>query len=116
MTGGMFAGFGKSQPIVNNAFHSGMPACRNIVEDRSMFRIAIIMGWRGLIYLLIDRKYDYMLGMEDALNEQKFKLVLNLLKKTPDDSTVQKYNKNNQNLLHIPVSYTHLTLPTKRIV
>jgi len=75
---------------------------RTIIDiPQSMFRIAIRMRWQGLLYLLLDKEYDYMLGMEDALSEGKYQLLLNLLKKTAQDSIVQKFNNKKQNLMHI---------------
>ena len=59
------------------------------------------MGWQGLLYLLLDKNYDYMLGMEDALSECKYQLLLNLLRKTAKDSIVQRFNSKHQNLMHI---------------
>lgn len=70
-------------------------------EPQSMFRVAIRMGWQGMLYLLLDKRYDYMLGMENALTEGKYQLLLNLLRKTAKDSVVQRYNDNDQNLIHI---------------
>jgi hypothetical protein len=36
----------------------------------------------------LDSKYDYMLAMQDALDEKKFNLVLTLLSKTADNNVV----------------------------
>jgi ankyrin repeat protein len=95
-----FRGFGYQQPKQPSRKKKG--GRKTVTEEPfSMFRVAIREGWQGLVYLLIEKKYDYMLGMQDALTEEKFKLVLNLLKKTPDDRIVQKTNSKNQNLLHL---------------
>lgn len=51
--------------------------------------------------MILDNKYDYMLAMQDALDERKFYLVLTLLSKTADNSVVQKKNELSQNLMHI---------------
>ena len=78
------------------------PSNKTVTDSpQSMFRIGIRMGWQGLLYLLLDKNYDYMRGMEDALTEAKYQLLLNLLKKTADDSVVQRTNDKKQNLLHI---------------
>lgn len=50
---------------------------------------------------MLDNGYDYMLAMQDAMDEKKFLLVLTLLAKTPDDSVVQQTNNKQQNLFHI---------------
>jgi len=60
---------------------------------RSTFRIAIQAGQQGLAYLILDKKYDYMLAMQDAMDEKKFQLVLTLLLKTADDEIVCQKNK-----------------------
>jgi len=70
-------------------------------NEESMFRIGIKKGWQGLLYLLLDKNYDYMRGMEDALSEKKFYLLLKLLKKTAKDEVVQRFNDKKQNLFHI---------------
>lgn len=49
----------------------------------------------------MDNKYDYMLAMEDALDEKKFQLVITLLAKTQDDEIVRQNNAKGQNLMHI---------------
>ena len=63
---------------------------------------------------MLDNSYDYMLAMQDAMDEKKFMLVLTLLSKTPDDAVVQGKNSKQQNLFHIlsmnasSCSYEHL--------
>lgn len=42
--------------------------------------------------MILDNKYDYMLAMQDALDEKKFNLVLTLLSKTSDNRIVQRKN------------------------
>ena len=54
----------------------------------SAFRTAIHGGQQGIAYLILDNGYDYMLAMQDALDEQKFQLFLTLIQKTADDSIV----------------------------
>jgi len=106
--------FGNPMPNMNygggynpnlNRMNKGMPQNNTgkTVTDiaKSMFRVAIIMGWQGLLYLLLDKHYDYMRGMEDALSEGKYQLLLNLLKKTAQDEVVQRFNDKKQNLMHI---------------
>ena len=39
---------------------------------RSAFRTAIRSAQQGIAYLILDNGYDYMLAMQDALDEQKF--------------------------------------------
>ena len=92
-------GFGQSYPNYGNQqqFNRNLTVTGNAM---SMFRIGIRMGWQGLLYLLIDKNYDYMLAMEDALSEAKYQLLLNLLKKTSKDSVVQHFNSKHQNLMH----------------
>ena len=60
-----------------------------------MFKMAIRGGQQGLAQLMLDNNYDYMLAMQDAMDEKKFLLVLTLLAKTPDDSVVQQKNSKN---------------------
>jgi len=57
-----------------------------------MFRIAIKHQQLGLAYLMLDSGYDLMHAMQDALDEQKFQLVLTLLAKNPDDAIVRRKN------------------------
>ena len=66
-----------------------------------MFRLAISHGQLGLAYLMLDQGYNLMHAMQDALDEQKFQLVLTLLAKNPDDAVVQRKNQKDQNLFHI---------------
>ena len=54
----------------------------------STFRVAIQNQQQGLAYLILDNGYDYMLAMQDALDERKFNLVLTLLSKTADNAVV----------------------------
>ena len=54
-----------------------------------MFKVAIRAGQQGLAYLILDKGYDLMLAMQDAMDEKKFMLVLTLLSKNPDDEIVQ---------------------------
>jgi len=58
----------------------------------STFRVAIRAGQQGIAYLILDNGYNYMLAMQDALDEQKFQLFLTLIQKTADDAIVQKRN------------------------
>ena len=46
---------------------------------RSAFRTAIRSAQQGIAYLILDNGYDYMLAMQDALDEQKFQLFLTLI-------------------------------------
>eukprot|EP01022_Parablepharisma_sp_SALTPOND_P016007 TRINITY_DN2302_c3_g1_i1.p1 TRINITY_DN2302_c3_g1~~TRINITY_DN2302_c3_g1_i1.p1 ORF type:complete len:1273 (+),score=196.37 TRINITY_DN2302_c3_g1_i1:5084-8902(+) len=95
-------GFGNNPTQYGNAKMPQTSQGRTVTDTpKSMFRIAIRMGWQGLLYLLLDKNYDYMLGMEDALSEGKYQLLLNLLKKTAQDSVVQRFNDKKQNLMHI---------------
>ena len=68
---------------------------------RSTFRVAIQASQQGIAYLILDNKYDYMLAMQDALDESKFQLFLTLIAKTSDDAVVQQKNDKGQNLMHI---------------
>jgi len=67
----------------------------------SLFRIAIHRGWQGLAYMMLDHGYNYMLAMEDAMTEGKFRLVLTLLSKISDENVVRQFNDLGQNLFHI---------------
>ncbi len=73
--------------------------------QESMFRVGIRMGWQGLLYLMLDKNFDYMRGMEDALSERRYQLLLKLLRKTAKDSVVQKFNEKKQNLMHVLAMY-----------
>ncbi len=99
-----------NRPMIPNAYPQKMGGQQAMPGDtqrtvtgtaQSMFRVGIRMGWQGLLYLLLDKNYDYMLGMEDALSEGKYQLLLNLLKKTAKDEVVQRFNDKQQNLMHI---------------
>ena len=70
-------------------------------EPKSMFRVAIQNQQQGIAYLILDNGFDYMLAMQDALDEKKFQLMLTLLSKTSDDEVVKQKNAKNQNLMHI---------------
>ena len=70
-------------------------------EGWSTFKTAIHAVQQGIAYLILDNGYDYMLAMQDALDQKKFQLVLTLLAKTADDSIVQQKNQKGQNLMHI---------------
>ena len=72
-----------------------------VTEPKSTFRHAIRSGQQGVAYLILDNGYDYMLAMQDAMDEAKFQLVLTLLSKTSDDRIIQRKNAKGQNLLHI---------------
>jgi len=67
----------------------------------SFFRIAVHRGWQGIAYMLLDYKYDYMRALQDAMIEQKFKLVHTLLSKDPDGEVLRNLNEEKQNLIHI---------------
>ena len=45
------------------------------------------------------------MAIMDAMDEEKFRLVLTLLNKTSDNSVVQKKNDEKQNLFHIFAKY-----------
>ena len=45
----------------------------------SAFRMAIHAGQQGIAYLILDNGYNYMLAMQDALDEKKFLLFLTLI-------------------------------------
>ena len=51
--------------------------------------------------MILDNGYDYMLAMQDALDDKKFNLVLTLFSKVPDDRIIQQKNSKQQNLMHI---------------
>lgn len=76
-----------------------------------MFRVAIKHQQLGLAYLMLDNDYDYMHAMQDALDEQKFQLVLTLLAKNPDDEIVRRKNLKGQNLFHILCQNSRLCKP-----
>jgi hypothetical protein len=67
----------------------------------SAFKHSIRQQQLGLAYLILDNNYDYMLAMQDSLDERKFNLVLTLLDKTADDNIVRQKNKDGQNLMHV---------------
>lgn len=71
------------------------------LSNKSAFRISIQNQQLGIAYLILGSKYDYMLAMQDALDDRKFNLVLTLLSKTADYKVVQRKNALNQNLMHI---------------
>ena len=59
------------------------------IPPKSTFRIAIQGSQQGIAYLILDNGYDYMLAMQDALDENKFQLFLTLISKTSDNRIVQ---------------------------
>ena len=63
-----------------------------VTEPWSTFRHAIRGGQQGVAYLILDNGYDYMLAMQDAMDESKFQLVLTLLNKTSDDNIIKRKN------------------------
>lgn len=72
-----------------------------VAAPKSMFRVALACGQLGLAYLMLDRGYSPMSAVQDALDEQKFQLVLTLLSKCPDNSVIQQKNEQQQNLFHV---------------
>ncbi len=66
-----------------------------------MFKLAIRAQQQGLSYLMLDKHYDYMLAIQDAMDEAKFHLVLTLFSKTAEDKIIQQKNDKNQTLFHI---------------
>lgn len=77
------------------------PSIEPVTDPKSTFRHAIRNGQQGVAYLILDNGYDYMLAMQDAMDEGKFQLVLTLLSKTADDKIIQRKNSKGQNLMHI---------------
>ena len=71
-----------------NAYSTGDLIGENDHEGVSMFKLAIRGGQQGLAYLMLDKGYDLMHAMQDAMDEKKFMLVLTLLSKTPEDEVV----------------------------
>ena len=59
-----------------------------VTEPQSTFRHAIQGGQQGVAYLILDNGYNYMLAMQDAMDEAKFYLVLTLLNKTADEKVI----------------------------
>jgi ankyrin repeat protein len=62
-------------------------------EPKSTFKTAIENGQQGIAYLILDNGYNYMLAMNDALDDGKLQLVLTLLSKTSDDEVIQRKNE-----------------------
>ncbi|CAG9315884.1 unnamed protein product [Blepharisma stoltei] len=91
---GMFGGMSRARPTKPST-NSSLPQ-----GTYSMFRAAIIQGWQGAAYLMLYNGYPYMLAMQDAMNEMKFKLVKTLLAKVGDDKKLQEINEDGQNLFH----------------
>jgi hypothetical protein len=57
-------------------------------EPKSTFKTAIENGQQGIAYLILDNGYNYMLAMNDALDDGKLQLVLTLLSKTSEDEVI----------------------------
>lgn len=55
---------------------------------------------QGVAYLLLQKGYNLMSAIQDAMNEQKFKYVWTLLTKVSNDEIVKKTNEEGQNLFH----------------
>ncbi|OMJ69090.1 hypothetical protein SteCoe_33275 [Stentor coeruleus] len=66
----------------------------------SYFRACVRLNWQGAAYLLLFAGYPYPFAMQDALNEEKFNLVLTLFAKVDDPSVFQNKNSEGQNLFH----------------
>jgi ankyrin repeat protein/predicted DNA-binding WGR domain protein len=105
----------KKKPVPNqnnNMFgynywsYSSQPQQAELGEGTyTLFQAAVKHGWQGVAYLLLYSGYDYMLAMQDAMSEGKFKLVLTLLAKVGDDSVIQRANDKHQNLFHTFAMY-----------
>ena len=72
----------------------------------SLFSIGLNHKWHGMLYILLDKKCDYIQAMEDALVAREYRLLLKLLKRTTDDTVLQKLNTDNQNLIHILIRHS----------
>jgi ankyrin repeat protein/predicted DNA-binding WGR domain protein len=72
------------------------------LEDKaySYFRACVRLDWQGAAYLLLFAGYSYSLAMQDALNEEKFELVLTLFAKVDDPRVFLNKNSEGQNLFH----------------
>ena len=88
---GGFGGFGVSS-FNNNEVEVNDDDIEPETPPKSTFRIAIQGSQQGIAYLILDNGYDYMLAMQDALDENKFQLFLTLISKTADDAIVQQKN------------------------
>ena len=89
---GPFGGFGVSSFNNNEVQLNDDDNIEPKTPPRSTFRIAIQGSQQGIAYLILDNGYDYMLAMQDALDENKFQLFLTLISKTADDAIVQQKN------------------------
>ena len=69
-------------------------------KEYSYFRACVRLDWQGAAYLLLFAGYPYSLAMQDALNEEKFDLVLTLFAKVDDPAVFSTLNSDGQNLFH----------------
>lgn len=67
----------------------------------SLYRLCVKRGYQGLIYLFVNKGYDLMMAIQDALYEGKFNYAMLLLNKSPYNEVYQKVNNKGQNLFHI---------------
>ncbi|CAH1779903.1 unnamed protein product [Owenia fusiformis] len=72
----------------------GYPLLQNVVQN----------GWQGVTYIVLDLLgqfgMEYAAAVEVALRIQKFQFSLTLVNKQIEDSKLQVFNKEKQNLIH----------------
>jgi hypothetical protein len=51
--------------------------------------------------LLLDKGFDYLQAMHDALQAGRFQLAVTLLSKTKDDAIIKATDTDKRNLIHI---------------
>jgi hypothetical protein len=68
---------------------------------KTMFDRALEANHQGLMYLMLDKGFDYLQAMQDAVQAGRLQLVVTLLNKTHDDRIVQVTNSDKRNLLHV---------------
>jgi ankyrin repeat protein len=80
---------------------------------RSMFYVAVVNGWQGVSYMMLDAGLDKLTALIDAINTGKFQLVVTLLSKTKRDEVVQGVDAHGRTLFHHLANYAQGNLDVK---
>jgi ankyrin repeat protein len=81
--------------------------------SRSMFYVAVVNGWQGVSYMMLDAGLDKLTALTDAINTGKFQLVVTLLSKTKEDKVVQGVDAKGRTLFHHLANYAQGNLDVK---
>ena len=111
---------GQAIQQINDQSTSAITATNTEVGFQATYAVASVNGLNSLRLEISNAKDTYMLSSEVALTDNLFTLHAVYKKDALADSAVLMADYQNtfqdQGGYFVPVSYTHLTLPTKRIV